>query len=287
MQMKAPSGQAYNQIIYRDGTTATADANGLVNVPAAFVNDLLSAGFVPSIAASTGAAAAATAISTVGAGLLTAAGIAGGLINRSGPVAAYTDTTDTAAAIIAAVPGVPIGGSFNFVIVNLVAFPGTLAAGVGVTLAGIGVVPPLSVLNVRGIITAAATVLITGVSVAAISWVLPTKYTTDDGTTQTLTGAMVAGANEVEHLSTGGTTPTLTTPTGPNLIAAHPGMQIGQTYTLRIINTNSGTATLAANATGVTLTGDATMGTNTWNEYLVAMTGAATVSLQFVGAGTI
>src|ERR1700743_3517453 len=50
-----------------------------------------------------------TSITTVGNGIITALGISGGYIARSGPVAAFTDTTDTAAAILALFPGSQVG----------------------------------------------------------------------------------------------------------------------------------------------------------------------------------
>jgi hypothetical protein len=76
-----------------------------------------------------------TAISTVGAGTLTAAAIAGQVITRSGPTAAFTDTTDTAANIITAMPFL-IGQSTVLQIINTTAFPETLAGGTGVSFTG-------------------------------------------------------------------------------------------------------------------------------------------------------
>lgn len=82
-------------------------------------------------------------IATVGAGTWTGAAIATGIINRTGPTGGYTDTTDTAANIIAALQGnspalaaVP-GTSFRLLFINTVAFAMTFAAGVGVV-AGTG-----------------------------------------------------------------------------------------------------------------------------------------------------
>ena len=80
---------------------------------------------------------AKVAISTAGAGTLTAAGIVGGLIMRTGPVGAYTDTTDTATAILALLDSPAVGDSWEFSIVNGVAQICTFAAGAGVTLAGV------------------------------------------------------------------------------------------------------------------------------------------------------
>lgn len=109
--------------------------------------------------------------------------------------------------------------------------------------------------------------------------------TADNGTTQALTVAMVTGAGQVFHSSAGGTTPTLTTPTAAAIIAAITSWTIGQSYTLTIDNTNSGTATLAA-GTGVTITGTATLATNTTRTFLVTYTAAGAVTFTSVGSGT-
>lgn len=83
-------------------------------------------------------------LTTAGSGTWTAAQIVSGLIYRTGPGGAYTDTTDTAAAILAALSGnqpaaeVMPGISFRLMLVNTVAFALTFAAGVGVA-AGTGV----------------------------------------------------------------------------------------------------------------------------------------------------
>ncbi len=79
---------------------------------------------------------AKVAISTAGADTLTAAGIVGGLIMRTGPTGAYNDTTATATQILAEMKDPAIGDAFEFSIVNGVAYIGTMVAGTGVTLAG-------------------------------------------------------------------------------------------------------------------------------------------------------
>lgn len=116
------------------------------------------------------------------------------------------------------------------------------------------------------------------------------KTANDNGTTQTLTAAMIAGANGgaadlVVHQSTGGTTPSLTLPLAADLAAAIPNMAINDTFVLRIINTNSGTATIVTN-TGWTLTGTLTLATNTTRDFLVTKTGAATFTAVSIGTGT-
>jgi hypothetical protein len=74
-------------------------------------------------------------------GTITAAAITSKLLQRSGPTLPFTDTTDTAANIIAALgTGAPIGSSFNFRYQNISAHLATLTGGVGVTVSGISTV---------------------------------------------------------------------------------------------------------------------------------------------------
>ena len=78
------------------------------------------------------------ALGTVGAGTLLAALLApGNLIQRTGPTVAFTDTTDTAANIIAAYPEIDLGVTWEVAYANEVAFAATFAAGAGVTLTGL------------------------------------------------------------------------------------------------------------------------------------------------------
>lgn len=84
------------------------------------------------------------ALATAGSGTWLAAAIASGIIYRTGPGGAFTDTTDTAANIIAALAGnnpyaaiIP-GSTLRLTLINTVAFAHTFAAGAGV-IAGVGV----------------------------------------------------------------------------------------------------------------------------------------------------
>lgn len=106
---------------------------------------------------------AKVAITTVGAGTLTAAGIVGGLIMRTGPTGAYDDTTDTAVNIIALLDNPAVGDSWEFTHVNGVAFIATMVAGVGVTLAGTTANAASTVRRYHVQVTGAATVTITGI----------------------------------------------------------------------------------------------------------------------------
>src|ERR1700731_2125897 len=78
-----------------------------------------------------------TAITTAGAGTLTAAALISGLIVRSGPTGAFTDTTDTGTAIDTALgAAAQTGVSIQVQYKNTTAFAGTIAGGTGVTVSG-------------------------------------------------------------------------------------------------------------------------------------------------------
>jgi len=79
-------------------------------------------------------------LTTVGAGTITGAMIAAGVLRRTGPVGGFTDTFDTADNILLALAGNDYranalqGVTFRFVYINGVAQAMTAAAGVGITL---------------------------------------------------------------------------------------------------------------------------------------------------------
>lgn len=64
----------------------------------------------------------------------TVAQFLGGVILRSGPTAAFSDTTPTAAQIVAAIPGCEVGTGFQVLIRNVSNWTLTMLAGAGVTL---------------------------------------------------------------------------------------------------------------------------------------------------------
>lgn len=98
----------------------------------------------------------------------------------------------------------------------------------------------------------------------------------------TLTGAEMADA-AVEI--SGGATATVTTATGPQIIAAmqalDPNADVGSISNFTLVNGNSGTVTLAANATGVTLVGAdvASVLTDTSKTYQIKILTSSTVSI--------
>jgi hypothetical protein len=131
-------------------------------------------------------------LATVGAGTLTGALLAQNILSRTGSTAAFTDTTDTAANIVAALAGQAVSGtgvqngtSWRLKYQNNVAFDCTLAAGTGVTLAGASVIPGLSAAElliqvkngqpstVQTATLDGTTAVVTGMSQAATALVAP------------------------------------------------------------------------------------------------------------------
>lgn len=95
------------------------------------------------LAGATGKAQVITALNTVGAGTITAAGIVGGITKRGGSQSntAFTDTTATGAQIEAVLTDLSVGESWIWSYQNTTNANATLQAGAtGVTLSGITVV---------------------------------------------------------------------------------------------------------------------------------------------------
>jgi len=111
-----------------------------------------------------------TALATNGAGTVLAAAINGGVVNRTTVAAAFADTTDTAAAIIAGNPALTaIGTSFTYIYANNSTGVGTLGGGLGVTVSGITTIPPGVAAEYLVTYTAAATITMVGVATTEIS----------------------------------------------------------------------------------------------------------------------
>lgn len=87
-----------------------------------------------------------TTLNTVGAGTITAAGIAGTVTVRGGAQASqpFTDTTDTANALTAAQVGPIVGDAWVWTYSNTTNAVATIAAGSGVTVSTITSIPPNS-----------------------------------------------------------------------------------------------------------------------------------------------
>lgn len=228
------------------------------------------------------------ALTTVGNGTITAAQLQSGIISRSGPTGAFTDTTDTGTALDTALGQSAITGvSWEFTYINTTNFTATIAGGTGITASGILTIPANTFGTFLLTRTGTGTYTLVGLIVERQTFNGANSFiaTADNGTTQTLTPAMITGGLLTYHVSTGGTTPSLTLPLATDLDAALPNAVVGSAYTLRIINRNSGTATVVTN-TGWTTSGTLTLATNTWRDFVATKTAAGAWTITAVGTGT-
>jgi hypothetical protein len=238
-------------------------------------------------AAGTSAQITNTAINTVGNGVLTAAGLIGGQITRTGSVAAYTDTTDTAANIVAALPSFVSGATFFIRIKNSTAFTETIAAGVGVTMSSNNIIGAFQegwYFGAVGGTVGSPTITIghmatmpIGAAIAASSPLATTQSTVGAAT---LTAASIASGVIIRAGSQSNTAFTDTTGTAAGIMAATPALvgKIGGSFFFWYINSTNATATLTG-GTGVTVSGITTIPGGTWALYLVTSTGAAALNM--------
>ena len=105
-----------------------------------------------------------------------------------------------------------------------------------------------------------------------------------DAQNGTLTAARIATGIIVHTSVTGGGT--LTFDTAANIIAAFPGIQVGEVVKCYLINDGDQTVTLAADGGGTVTMGDAdqTLAINESCLLLILMTGSATVTVYMIGA---
>lgn len=228
-----------------------------------------------------------TNLSTVGAGTITAAGIVGGVTNRTGSTTAFTDTTATAAQIITAWPNAAAGESWEWTYYNNTGFPATIIGGTSVTLSGTGAIVPAGAwIKYLISIPTASTVTIQGISSGVIGILPPAQFNTGT-TTTTFTAGQLTGADFVNYTNTGATPGSIATRTATQMIADIPNAYIGQSWVLRVTNGQAtGTLTITA-GTDVTLTGTATVAANTMRDFICTITSitAHTITIQNIGTG--
>jgi hypothetical protein len=222
----------------------------------------------------------------VGTGTITAAGIVAGVTNRTGSTAAYTDTTDTAALIIAALPtGTPVGASWVYTYYNNTLGNATLAGGSGVTLTGTGV-PATCWAEYLVTYTAAGAVSMVQIATGP-NVVLPaSKFTTGALQSATFAAGDLTGANVVHYSNTGTTPAALTVRTAAQMFADIPNCQIGFTYTLFIRNASGSANTATITADGgatVTLSGTMTIPQNVTRMFNVTFPSATTCTITSMG----
>lgn len=224
-----------------------------------------------------------TAITTAVGGTLTAAGIVGGLITRTGPTADFSDATDTAVAIVAALAAYVANESAYVKIKNATAFNETITAGAGVTLTGAVIIPANSVGTYLVTINSATTVTLlhveTGLRSTQVLEVTTALTTVGSGT---ITAAGITG--KVTTRSGATTAFTDTTDTADNIIAAIPNGNIGASFEYTYINNTVAPATITG-GTGVTVSGITTVGAGKTARYLVTYTAADTVTMVGILGG--
>ena len=154
-------------------TTSGLTGSELVEVDnGGAVKQRATTGAIAALAGVVSTARSLTTLNTVGAGSLTAAALIGGQINRTGvQTGAFTDTTVSAATIIAALPsGAPVGTSWLLEISNnqtgAANYVETIAGGTGVTVSGITTVATGQTVEYLVTLATASTITMVGRSVA-------------------------------------------------------------------------------------------------------------------------
>ncbi len=228
-----------------------------------------------------------TSISTAGAGVLTAAGIVGGVITRTGPSAAYTDTTVTGAAIAAAIGAPGYSESWYLVIKNLVAFTQTLAADTGVTLAGQTVIPANSA-GLFHVVLAGEDATITGLGIIPQCHLPNGQYnTTAVASPVTPAAGILTGAHRVYYEVTTDGAFGITTRTAAEMYADIPNCHIGFTYELTVVNRGNNTVTITAGDSVTITASENTLATLVTRTYLVRFTSATACTWSSLSKGTI
>lgn len=245
-------------------------------------------GAIAALANAEGAPFIVTPITTVGNGTLTAAGLVGGEIVRTGPTSAFSDATDTAAAIIAALPAAVANSTFNILIKNATAFTQTITAGAGVTLPMTVIIPAFSVANYVATIATATTVSLIHIDTTPISVgtnltapVISPLSTVGAGTI--LAASFVGGL--ISRSGAQSNTPfTDTTDTAAAIIAACANLvnKIGTSMLIEYANSTNAIATITG-GTGVTASGVTVIPANTIAQFLLTYTAAATMTLVGLG----
>lgn len=234
----------------------------------------------------------ATSITTNVGTTLPAAAMLGGLIVRSGPTASYTDTTDTAANILAAIGTFVAGSTFFVNFKNFTAFTQTISAGAGVTMPGTNVLGPYQEGQYYGVIggtAAAPTVTFNHILTSAIS--LVSSVVTPQATALNTVGAGTILAPSINGGITlrGGVQVaafTDTTDIAANIIAGNAGLlsKIGSSF-LWTYNNNTGFPATVQGGVGVTVSVATTVPPNAWATYLVTYTAANTITMVGVSQG--
>lgn len=200
-----------------------------------------------------------TSLATAGAGTYTAAHMKGGVILRDPAGAARTDTTSTAALLVAAIPAAAVGGAVRFQVRNDSDAVGeliTLAGGTGCTL------NPTDIVIKPGE-TKELLAILTNVTASSEAYTLYDFDTIRDFVRSYSVTDATAGANTWTALEMmaglllrdpAGADRSDVTPTAALLVAAYPGVRVGSTFHTDITNTADADEVVTLTAgSGVTL----------------------------------
>ena len=289
-QLVGPNSEGTFLLTRTDANTATPTFNmvGLQNNPI-FVQ--------PEIVA--------TALITVGAGAITAAGLVGGQVTRSGTqTAAFNDTLPLASATITALPGTTaIGQSWLYEHVNNTIWPATVLTNTGWTVSGTVIVPAGATGTFLVSVTSATTLTCQGLgvapNVAPLPAVLATSYTAATGTAG---AGILTGADLVVCTVSGQTAAVAITTRTATQMAADT-IQLGYVggpfaaYTLRIVNENflvtaPGAPVTLVSGANVTISSPqsastATIGQGCWMDFAVTYTALNTMTMVSIAGGQI
>lgn len=271
------------EILQVQGVTSTGLPSGAAQAT--------TTGAIAALAATESSPIVNTAITTVGNGTLTAAGLVGGLIVRSGSVANYSDTTDTAVNIIAGLPGFILNSTFLIRIKNNTAFTQTLLAGTGVTLPSTILIPAFSIGNYYAIITSATTVTIihfnTTQFINNIYNIVPALTTLNTVGAGTITATSIISGYTSRSGAQLSAAFTDTTDTANNIIVASTGLQsnrIGAAVWWTYSNITNAPATITGGS-GCTVSVITVIPPNSFVDYIVTYTAASTLTFAGVRQG--
>lgn len=229
-----------------------------------------------------------TAVTNTSGTTLTAAALVSGEITRTGPSANFSDATDTAAHIAAA-SGVEVGSGFFVYLKNATAYTQTITAGVGVTLPTTVIIPPFS--NARYFVSVVSATAVTFLHIETSAISVGGNQTNPALTALTTVGAgtITAASFSAGLTARGGTQTgaiTDTTDIAANIIAATANIvgKIGASFLYRYVNNTVFPATLTG-GTGVTVSGVTVIPANSWADYLVTYTAAATLTMVGIAQG--
>lgn len=212
---------------------------------------------------------------------LTAAQLLTGLLNRTGPTANFTDTTDTAANLAAASM---VGSSFYIDIKNATPFTQTLTGGLNVTFSSNNIIDPNSVVEYLVQVISATNVVFNHIFTTPINNILmPTITALATVGAGTVTGAGIAGGLTARGGAQSATAFADTTDIAANIVAAQPGIHIGYSWIYLYQNSTNAPSTLGG-GTGVTVSGITVIPANSTTAYLVSYTALNTFTM--VGLGT-